>query len=212
VPKPHLAAALTLALVATPAVAAAEAHGMLRDTVYLPVGASVAAGIHPSGTSGVAVGGEVSFVRLDDRLAWYGAWVDGVHDFGSRSTRVGVGPEVGFGPLGLDAGYLASIDDAGAVRHGFSLRTLFTIGVVGLYGRWGHLFGAGPHDHGEVGLLAKFPIELWHPRHDTPGRRVPTATPPPDPLPARPASPPPPPSPEPEPEPGPAPREFATPP
>jgi hypothetical protein len=219
VTKWPFAAVCVAALAAAPRTAWAEAHGLLSDTVFLPIGASVGVGVHPGATSGLTLGGEVSLVRVEERLLWYGGWVDGVHDFGSRSTRVGAGPELGIGPFGVDAGYLASIDDAGRTRHGLMGRVLLTIGFVGLYGRAGHLFGdAGPRDHGEVGVLAKLPIELWHPgdRSAGPPPAVSPAPPPPEPPSGpEPAPPPPPPEPAPPPpppEPAPAPREFATPP
>jgi hypothetical protein len=188
VTKWPFAAVCVAALAAAPRTAWAEAHGLLSDTVFLPIGASVGVGVHPGATSGLTLGGEVSLVRVEERLLWYGGWVDGVHDFGSRSTRVGAGPELGIGPFGVDAGYLASIDDAGRTRHGLMGRVLLTIGFVGLYGRAGHLFGdAGPRDHGEVGVLAKLPIELWHPGDRSAGPRPPL--PPPHPRPSHPPAP-----------------------
>lgn len=144
-------------LLACPAAADPRVH----DILYLPVGANLGAAIHPGLRSGFLFGAEASLVYPVSSGLWYGGYVDALGDTGARAFRWSTGPELGFGFVGLDGGYLGQAGKAG-YSHGVTARGLLTLGLVAVYGRWGHLFGdTGAENFAEVGALLKFPIELW---------------------------------------------------
>jgi hypothetical protein len=138
----------------------------------MPVGVNVGYGINrdPS-PNGFLFGGEASLVYFN-RFRWIGGYADVIRDFGADQTRVSFGPEVGYGPFGLDAGFLAG--DKGT---GYVARATFSLVVFHLYGRFGHAVDR-EETFGELGLLVKYPTPLatWS---DRPRR----AEPPPPPLP-----------------------------
>ncbi len=110
-------------------------------------------------SDGFVLGAEVSMVELEDSLLWYGGYLDGLHDFGGDSTRVSLGPEVGYGPVGMDAGYLMDLSGDG-VRHGVSLRPMLTLGVFTPYARFGFLDSGSERNFAEFGVLVKFPASF----------------------------------------------------
>ena len=153
---------LTVALI-FPTRLHADAGPWISSGWYLPVGLNLGAGIHPDLNHGFVLGGEISAAYLSSRNGvWGGLYVDGVWDWGSDTTRVSFGGEVGFAFIGLDMGYLWDIGPGWDHRQGLSLRGLLTISIVTITGRWGHLFSGDPveRDFGEVGILIKFPIFL----------------------------------------------------
>src|SRR5579872_5950481 len=103
----------------------ARAHA----STYLPIGLGSGVSVHAAGT-GAYVGGEASLVRLQHgSLVWTGMYVDSVYDLGTRTTRLGVGPELGLGPLGLDGGLVLE-PWSNPVRAGAALRAILTTGYV----------------------------------------------------------------------------------
>ncbi len=105
------------------------------------------------------LGGEVSIVHQTTEFAWFGAYVDGVRDFGREQTRFSIGPEIGWSAFGLDAGYLLLSTPTG-VSHGVTLRPLVSMGYVTLFGRFSKDLTTTSHVWSELGLLFKYPIEL----------------------------------------------------
>jgi hypothetical protein len=157
-----LVRALALAVAATlPAGPAAADGGPKVDPGwYLPFGITLGAALHPALAHGFFLGGEVSGVYFSRRALWAGGYADVLYDWGSDALRWTAGPELGWGPFGIDFGYLGQRRE-GAVAHGIAGRGLFTVGVVGIYGRVGWLPGAaGEERFAEVGLLIKFPALL----------------------------------------------------
>lgn len=108
--------------------------------------------------AGFVLGAELSLVRQTQEFAWFGAYVDGVYDFGRDQIRFSMGPELGWSAFGLDAGYLLALDDVGA-HSGITARPLLSIGYVSAFGRVSHLFDVG-QTWLEAGLLLKYPVEL----------------------------------------------------
>ena len=133
------------------------------------LGGSLSYTLDRSPGSGVNVGLETSFVFLAPSLFWHGAYVDGTYATDSRELRLSIGPEIGLGPVGMDAGYLLKLAGAGSAQHGLSLRWLLTTGVAAFYFRSGWLFGSRSDWFGEFGLLLKFPIPIGNPRSQQPG-------------------------------------------
>lgn len=151
------------ALLLGPRPAGASGMGMfdVKGGVYALPGFVGAASIHDVLPIGGVVGGELSVVALldDDHWMWVGGFVDAVWDTGPGETRISVGPELGFGPFGMDIAFTAGHLDGW--YHGVSTRLFFTMAFVAFYGRYGHLFGhPGEADYGEAGLLLKVPIPL----------------------------------------------------
>lgn len=112
---------------------------------------------------GVLLGSEVSFVNLTRDLYWFGAYADGLYDFGAGEGRFSVGPEVGVAFFGLDGGYLAVVGPGGT-QHGFTVRPLLTCGLASAYVRYGQVVTGTDDRFGEVGLLVKLPFFEQHPR------------------------------------------------
>ena len=146
-----------------------------QNAVIASGGLDLGLGLHGEGVaSGLVLGGEVSLVAAHfDRaeegvtpyagygiVSWLGLYGDLVRDFGSDTTRLSAGPEVGHELAGIDGGLLVeSGDDA---RWGVSGRLVGTIGVLAMYARWGHFFDDLPDDDfAELGLLITFPYPLF---------------------------------------------------
>lgn len=123
---------------------------------YLMIGPHLGVGLS---TPGLLLGGEVSVVRQTTEFAWFGGYVDAVHDFARDQTRFSVGPEVGWSAFGLDAGYLLTSSSNG-VFHGVTLRPLVSIGYVTLFGRLSKHVNVEGRLWGELGVLLKYPFEL----------------------------------------------------
>ncbi len=164
--RTHLAWLLgaATALVAPPI--AADAGPPVPQGWTLLFGANGGYSMHPEHGNGAVLGAEVSAPYLAKSGLWFGAYADALHDFGPRRQRLSLGPELGFGFFGVDGGPLLELAD-GATRTGFTIRGLLTLGVIGLYGRYGTLGGADPErGFGEVGLL----IKAFTPLSDQPTR------------------------------------------
>ena len=121
--------------------------------VYLLAGGPVGVTTQP----GFVIGGELSIacwgcIHLTD-LSWFGAYVDVLRDFGVDEFRGSVGPEFGFGPIGVDGGLLVS-RDSNDTDLGWTARALITSGIVGVYGRY--LKFPGEPRSGEFGVLLKY--------------------------------------------------------
>ena len=152
---------VALSIVVLPGRAGADAGPKIASGWYVPVGLTLAGSVHPDRPDGFVLGAEVSAAHIDmDSGFWYGAYLDALWDFGPDALRFSLGPEIGVGPVGLDGGYLGEIHDR-TYTHGFQLRLLLTLGVVAVYGRWGHLFRHPREENfGEFGLLVKFPVPV----------------------------------------------------
>ena len=129
--------------------------GSFKGT-YLMMGPNLALGL--SSTS-LLLGGEVSVVHQTTEFGWFGAYVDGVRDFGREQTRFSLGPEVGWSAFGVDAGYLLMTTPDG-VSHGVTVRPLVSLGYATLFGRFSKDLTRGAPVWTELGLLFKYPIEL----------------------------------------------------
>ncbi|MBK7583990.1 MAG: hypothetical protein IPI67_27810 [Myxococcales bacterium] len=142
---------------------AAHADGgpKIRDSLWLPLGLNFGYSLNPDPVSnGFLVGPEASFVYLDHSTGWAGAYTDVLRDFGSDTTRLGVGAEAGMAIFGVDLGYERSFGDTN--HHGIRGRFLLSFAAVHFYGGVGRVFAdAGGFTYGEVGVLLKFPIMMW---------------------------------------------------
>ena len=161
IPRVLISVAGLLLLAGQPGPALADVGPHLRSGWYLPIGLNLGAAIHPELEHGFLLGGEVSAAFLfTDTGLWSGFYADALWDFGPDSFRFSLGPEMGWGFLGLDVGYTGEVSD-GRYHNGLQLRGLITMGFVAVYGRWVHRFGdVTEHDFGEVGLLLKWPIPV----------------------------------------------------
>jgi hypothetical protein len=96
-----------------------------------------------------------------DQFLWLGAYVDGVHDAHVGKTRMSVGPELGYGPVGLDGGLVEQLD--GMSRSGVVGRVVVTSAVLALYGRYDKFLDGKPDDGIlEFGVLIKLPYMFDH--------------------------------------------------
>lgn len=142
-------------------------------------GANVGASVHSRSDSGVVVGAEVSAANFDrETKIWYGGFFDTLRDFGTGQWRSHVGPEMGWGPLGLDVAATFAWASGGPM-FGFRLRPMLSLGVIHVYGSWQHVGSAQDPNFAEIGVLLKLPIRepAREPRHHWP-------PPPPDEAPA----------------------------
>src|SRR5262249_48648178 len=117
--------------------------------------------IHEATSNGAYLGPEASFVHFaNETRFWIGGFADALHDFSTNTTRISVGPELGFGPFGIDGGFTSEISESGP-RFGFAVRPVLTLSVVALTGRIAHVSGGGSTEtFGEVGVLLKAPFYL----------------------------------------------------
>lgn len=145
---------------------------------YASGGATVGLAFHDDGTGGV-FGGEVSAGYLlvdDDQLAawkgltslvrtpWFGGYVDALYDTKLAQARASFGPEIGYGPIGVDAGIVAI-----GSHSGITGRIVVTTSVVAFYARYDHVFNtAGETGFFELGVLLKYPHAFWSTRPPAP--------------------------------------------
>jgi hypothetical protein len=138
---------------------------------YAAGGATVGLALHDNGT-GAVVGGEVSggFLLVDsDQLAawqgltslartpWFGGYIDALYDAKLSQARVSFGPEIGYGPIGIDAGIMAQ-----GSHSGLTGRIVLTTSIVAIYARYDHVFNtAGESGFVELGVLLKYPYAFW---------------------------------------------------
>jgi hypothetical protein len=153
------ASGLAAVLLLVTHIALGDAMPKVPPGFRLPIGIWTAVAIHDDATDGFMGALEASIVYTDRDYDWVGGYVDFGRDFASDRTRLSVGPEIGSGFFGIDAGYAAELGGP-SVRHGYVIRPLLSLGVIILGGRLGHFFGDAEETFGEVGLLFKFPIEL----------------------------------------------------
>ncbi|MEJ7728328.1 MAG: hypothetical protein WKG00_03855 [Polyangiaceae bacterium] len=113
---PRLVTALAAAAVALTAVGEARAGGYDLNGIWSPVGVALGGSFDGQDRGGFFVGPEASVVYLSDGV-WAGGFADVVWDFGSDQLRHAIGPELGFGPFGVDFGYLGVLQD-GDYREG----------------------------------------------------------------------------------------------
>jgi len=127
------------------------------ETTRVPVGLNLGAAGGGGQGVGALLGGEASVVQWSDGF-WYGGYVDMLHDFARRSSRLSAGGEIGYWLFGVDAGF---VHDFAAGASGFRVRGLASIAVVSLYGGGGRLYGGGggaSTGFVEVGVLLKWAI------------------------------------------------------
>lgn len=124
---------------------------------YLPIGAWTGLSLHPN--PAYFLGGELSFVHFwNESLVSLGGYADALYDFGRDDVRLTIGPEIGKGLFGIDAGYAIELERAGAVRHGAVVRPYASVSYLTLGARLGYFQGSGWL--GELGLLMKLPIPV----------------------------------------------------
>jgi hypothetical protein len=155
----RLLAAVAAATVALAAAGEARAGGFDLNGIWAPVGLELGGSFNGQDRGGFFVGPEVSVVYFSDGV-WAGGFADATWDFGSEQLRHAIGPELGFGPFGVDFGYLGVLQD-GDYRPGYAARGMLTFSVISVYGRYGHVFDDAPiPTFGEVGVLLKLPIPV----------------------------------------------------
>ena len=128
---------------------------------YLPIGVSTGVAIHAATSNGAYLGSEASFVHFaNETRFWIGGFADALYDFSTNTTRIGVGPELGLGPLGIDGGFTSELSESGP-RIGFAVRPVLTLSVLALTGRIAHISGGNSSEtFGEIGVLLKAPVYL----------------------------------------------------
>ena len=141
----------------------------------LTVGGSASLG-DPSG-SGWTLGLELSTVffqkhpqsiRNAKEAFYFGVYADGLYDSHREGPRLSVGPERGLTFLGLGGGHLVELRHHRAY-HGAVVRFFASLGVLGVFVRYGALFGA--RDFVEAGLLIKVPLGRFRKRRGRRGAR-----------------------------------------
>lgn len=133
----------------------ADAGPRIPQGWVLTFGPTAGFSMHDQRANGAVLGAEVSAPYMMNSGFWIGAYADTLRDFGPQRTRLSVGPEMGFAILGVDGGFLTEFAD-GYVRKGYTMRGVLTLGVLGLYGRYGKLNGPDAESSfGEIGLLIK---------------------------------------------------------
>lgn len=126
-----------------------------RTTWIWNVGPSLGLTNGGTGHAAFLAGAETSVVRLRDGL-WWGLFADGQWDFGRDLVASNVGPEFGFGPLGLDGGVALEFSDE--VSLGLQARGVLTLGILSFTLRYKHMPDFQDPGTLEGGLLLKFPI------------------------------------------------------
>ena len=190
------AASLALAVAIAARDASSDAVPGVRPGWFAPVGVTLGGSLHHEVPGGFLLGAEGSVVnwnQVEDGV-WVGGFADALWDFGAEQARISIGPEVGFGPFGIDIGYVAAID--GDYHHGIGGRAIFTLSLVAFYFRLGKVFDTAEPDYKELGALIKLPIPIYQEdRRPRPERWEPSpaavagdagAPPPPPPPPAAP--------------------------
>ena len=154
------------ALCALGRTARADAFPTFESGVFMPVGLNLGGAFRPALPNGFVLGGEVSIVHLWFSTEPTGFWVgivgDGAYDFGSDAFRHRLGPEIGWGPIGVEFAYLGQLREE-VYSSGMSFRGVFSMSFLSLYGGFGHLSGrdnVAPADFGEFGALLKVPIPI----------------------------------------------------
>lgn len=173
-----LAAALWL-----PAPALADAGPKIDDSLWLPMGLNLGYSLNPDpAPNGLLIGPEISFVYLDRTGYWGGVYTDLLHDTGPEQWRFSGGLEGGVAIFGMDVGYVGASGDEW--QHGLRGRLLISLAAIHLYGGVGTLFQQPDAvAYGELGVLLKFPLQLWQTESRRPWMNRPPPDPPPPPPP-----------------------------
>jgi hypothetical protein len=166
----HLAMAISaLALsMGAPRRAASDAMPPAAPGWYVPVGINLGGSLHHDVPGGFLLGGEVSVVNRNQasQAVWVGGYADGLWDFGADHARISIGPEIGYGPLGFDLGYVAAVGRDDGYHHGIAGRGVVTLSLVAFYVRVGKIFDIEEEAYGEIGALIKLPLPLYTERGD----------------------------------------------
>ncbi len=154
-------ASLALVAACAPSTALADAGPKIENSLWLPIGINTGYAINPAHVSnGFLIGAEASLVYLDRSAKWAGVYTDLLRDFGSDTTRWSAGAEFGVTIFGLDLGYVRSYGDTD--WSGVRGRFLLSMAAIHLYGGHGWILSGDETEvYGEVGLLLKFPINIW---------------------------------------------------
>ena len=128
-----------------------------RQAFYLSPGVTFGGETTPAGRGGVLLGGEVSAPYWRDPY-FVGPVIEAVYDWARHGPRVMGGVVLGHSYFGIDGGYLADLSGPQA-HHGGAVRSFVTLGVVGLFARYGALVGAP--DFVDFGIFLKLPLKLW---------------------------------------------------
>lgn len=131
---------------------------------YAPSHLTLGMSIHPEHSNGMIVGLQQSLVyQIGPRANWWGG-ISGeiLHDFGPSWTRASLGPEVGYGVIGLDTGFFTLRRDH-KLEAGVQGRVILTIGILEVFGRWGEVMGEERFRFGEIGLGLGWPWTLERP-------------------------------------------------
>lgn len=131
---------------------------------YAPSHLQIGVSIHPERANGLVLGVQQSLVyQVGPRASWWGGLSGEVmRDFGPSWTRFSLGPEVGYGVVGVDGGFFA-VRRGGQFEGGIQGRVVLTIGVAEVYGRLGEGMGEERFRFGEVGLALGWPWSLGRP-------------------------------------------------
>jgi hypothetical protein len=160
----------------------------LEEGLFVPIGLNLGYSVNgdkgpAKAANGFLLGPEISLVKYD-RLWWTGAYADLLRDFGEGEWRSSAGLEAGYGPVGVDFGYVGAF--RGDVSHGVRVRGIVTLPPLGIYGGYGRTWTDGV-SYGEIGVLFKIPLPIFTTMEQ--GKGPPPAPMPIDP-PAMPATPP----------------------
>ncbi|MFH1621447.1 MAG: hypothetical protein ABIB04_05200 [Patescibacteria group bacterium] len=144
--------------------ACAPIFGIAPGVFFLP-GASIGSGWNMDDERGLAFGAEISATYFFGGFAGFGPWTGGylnmLYDTGTESTRSSVGPEIGWGPVGMDGGYVLDLA-GGTARHGVQIRGVFSLSIIQGFVRFGYIQEYGPDIAG--GMLFKYPLRLTNDR------------------------------------------------
>jgi hypothetical protein len=139
------------------------------DGWYLPFGMNIGYAIHPAASNGLALGGEISLVQIHEaRGLNFGFYADYIHDSGTSTHWISVGPEIlinmliGNGDVDfpIDAGPTFELAH-GKTHYGARCRIFGPAFFVMPY--FGTVFtfdDASDRWLLEAGVLVKFPVPL----------------------------------------------------
>lgn len=154
-------------------IAALSAHESRAGTYGTAAGGTLAGAY--DGSASLIAGGELSAFQLGsapkalpdglvnflggEGYAWAGGYTEIVRDVAAHATRVSIGPEVGAGIFGVDAGALFELSHGDAPgRAGATIRLAARLGLGQIYARYNHYVDDQPGTNAiELGLLIKIP-------------------------------------------------------
>jgi len=154
----HLRALMPVVALLLAAPAAADLGPELpRQAFYLSPGVTFGGETTPDVGGGVLLGGEVSAPYWRDPY-FIGPIGEAIYDWARHGLRVMGGVVLGYSYFGIDGGYLVDFSGPHA-HHGGAVRSFVSLGVVGLFARYGALVGAP--DFVVFGIFLKLPLKLW---------------------------------------------------